>query len=222
MICPGCRKSQPMAYRCKSCGAELMRGRFHAGSDDAPGAAGFGTPAPAMAGGAAAAVAAPAAHNPYRTPSVAMRPTPVATGSEALASRGARLAAALLDSVFAFALLIPIFASAAMTSPGGDPAPMGTFMIIGSFVAFGAFVIYQLTILVREGQTIGKRIMKIRIVDYSSGEVPSVGKLIGMRYMVNGLLGNIPFYPIIDHLLIFGAEQRCIHDYLAGTKVVEA
>lgn len=204
-----------------------MRGRFEAPSDQGQrsAGAGFGTPATAMAGaggGGGGAASAAAAHNPYATPSAAMGPTRTMISSDALASRGARLAAALLDSVIAFALLIPIFVSTAMTSPGNDPGAMSTFMMLGSLVAFGAFVIYQLSILVREGQTIGKRIMKIRIVDYETGEVPSAGKLIGMRYMVNGLLGNIPFYPLIDHLLIFGAEQRCVHDYLAGTKVVEA
>jgi hypothetical protein len=43
-----------------------------------------------------------------------------------------------------------------------------------------------------------------------------------MLYFVNSFLGNvIPFYAFIDILVIFGSEQRCIHDYLAGTKVVE-
>ena len=43
-----------------------------------------------------------------------------------------------------------------------------------------------------------------------------------MRYFVNSLLGNvIPFYTVLDVLLIFGNERRCIHDHLAGTKVVE-
>ena len=42
-----------------------------------------------------------------------------------------------------------------------------------------------------------------------------------MRYIVNSLLGNIPFYTVLDVLLIFGNERRCIHDHLAGTKVVE-
>jgi uncharacterized RDD family membrane protein YckC len=39
---------------------------------------------------------------------------------------------------------------------------------------------------------------------------------------VNSALAQfIPLYGLIDVLLIFGSERRCIHDYLAGTKVVE-
>jgi uncharacterized RDD family membrane protein YckC len=58
-------------------------------------------------------------------------------------------------------------------------------------------------------------------VNYSDGQIPSAGRLLGMRYVVNSLLGNVPFYTLLDVLLIFGDERRCIHDYLAGTKVVE-
>ena len=89
-------------------------------------------------------------------------------------------------------------------------------------LAFLGFAVYQLSMLVREGQTLGKKSMNIRIVNYSDGQIPTAGKLLGMRYFVNSFLGNvIPFYAFIDMLLIFGGEQRCIHDYLAGTKVVE-
>jgi uncharacterized RDD family membrane protein YckC len=64
--------------------------------------------------------------------------------------------------------------------------------------------------------------MNIRIVNYSDGQVPSAGRLIGLRYVLNSFLGRIiPFYAFVDVLLIFGNERRCIHDYLAGTKVVE-
>jgi uncharacterized RDD family membrane protein YckC len=65
--------------------------------------------------------------------------------------------------------------------------------------------------------------MKIRIVNYDDGQIPPWSKVFGLRYLVNGLLGQVvPMYAFIDALLIFGAEQRCIHDYLAGTKVVDA
>ena len=42
-----------------------------------------------------------------------------------------------------------------------------------------------------------------------------------LRAFVNNLIAQIiPFYGLIDILLIFGSDRRCIHDYLAGTKVV--
>jgi len=42
-----------------------------------------------------------------------------------------------------------------------------------------------------------------------------------MRYVLNTALRQIPLYAFVDVLFIFGVEQRCVHDYLAGTKVIE-
>jgi uncharacterized RDD family membrane protein YckC len=43
-----------------------------------------------------------------------------------------------------------------------------------------------------------------------------------MRVILNGILGFIPFYSLVDVLFIFRDDRRCIHDLIAGTKVVEA
>jgi uncharacterized RDD family membrane protein YckC len=214
MICPSCKKSQPMAFRCQSCGAELMRGRYR-GQASSPARS---RPVAASGGAAAATM-----DNPYQTPQAAAVRFHTPAEGQVLASRGSRLAASLIDGMIACALMIPIFVSAAMADAGGsNSAPMGGALVFGSGILLMAFVVYQISMLVREGQTIGKKAMKIRIVDYNSGEVPGWGKLLGLRYGVNSALGNIPLYSLIDILLIFGEERRCIHDYLAGTKVVDA
>ncbi len=94
----------------------------------------------------------------------------------------------------------------------------GFLLVIGFIV----IVVYQLSLLSREGQTLGKRAMNIRIVMYNDGSNPGFGRAVGLRVIVNGLLANIPFYAFVDILFTFGAERRCLHDYIAGTKVVEA
>lgn len=220
MICPACKKNQPMAFRCKSCGAELMRNRYRPSSTLSSGP---GLPALSAPGvGSVGTDLSVAGDNPYATPQArALASASPSDASGLLASRGARLAAVLLDSILAILVLIPLFVSIVVWAPSSEPSPIGLVMLIGSALAFLAFVIYQFRLLLRDGQTIGKRVMKIRIVDYQNGTVPSAGKIIGMRYFVNGILGNIPLYPIVDHLLIFGEERRCVHDFLAGTKVVQ-
>jgi uncharacterized RDD family membrane protein YckC len=164
-----------------------------------------------------------ALENPYATPRApVVRPDYSETsGTEALASRGARLAASLIDGLAAVVILLPALAAIFFVGDNSSLSSTGIAFAALSGIGFLGFAVYQLSMLLREGQTLGKRAMNIRIVNYSDGEIPSPGRLLLMRYFVNSLLGNIPLYTFLDVLFIFGSERRCIHDYLAGTKVVE-
>ncbi len=219
MICPSCKKSGPASFKCRNCGAELMRARYRA--DESKGTSReqnpFGAPAAAVAGGGAVAM-----ENPYAGPRVsAARPQYSAAGSDSLASRGSRLAASLIDAFAAIVILMPALAAVFFAGASEGPSGAAILFAVISGIAFIGFAVYQLSMLIRLGQTLGKKAMNIRIVNYSDGQIPSAGRLLGMRYFVNSLLGQIPFYTFLDVLLIFGNERRCIHDYLAGTKVVE-
>lgn len=78
----------------------------------------------------------------------------------------------------------------------------------------------QVILLARHGQTVGKRLLGIRIVDQETGVTSSAFANVILRYFVNWLLTLIPPYFAIDHCLIFARNRRCLHDYLAGTRVV--
>jgi len=78
----------------------------------------------------------------------------------------------------------------------------------------------QLVLLQRDGQSIGKRLLRIRIVNEQTGANGGVFTNIVLRYFVNWLLTLIPPYVVIDHALILAKNRRCVHNYLAGTKVV--
>jgi len=200
-----------------------MRGRYRTDESQSQGTPGakpvFRAPAAAVAGGGGAI----AMENPYATPRApaARADYPAGASSEALASRGSRLAAALIDGLAAVVILLPALAAIFFVGESSTLSTPGVLLAALSGIAFLGFAVYQISMLVREGQTLGKKAMNIRIVNYSDGQIPSGGKLLVMRYFVNSLLGNIPFYTFLDVLLIFGNERRCIHDYLAGTKVVE-
>ncbi len=43
-----------------------------------------------------------------------------------------------------------------------------------------------------------------------------------VRMVLNGALGLIPFYSLVDALFIFRSDRRCIHDLIAGTVVVKS
>ncbi|MGH9336609.1 MAG: RDD family protein, partial [Vicinamibacteria bacterium] len=194
MICPSCKKSGPAGFKCRACGAEMMRGRYRAEEPKGGGPkarAVFRAPAHAAAGVAGGALAV---DNPYATPRAARAEYQPAASSGVLASRGARLAASLIDGLAAIVILLPAFASVFFVESGSSIFASAGMLAAGSLLAFLAFAVYQIGMLVREGQTLGKKMMNIRIVDYHGGQVPSAGRLLGMRYFVNSLLGNIPLY----------------------------
>jgi uncharacterized RDD family membrane protein YckC len=149
----------------------------------------------------------------------AQAPIHVSYGEKALASRGSRLSAQFVDGLLFLAIYIPLFATGAMGAES-ETAAVGTLMAI--LLIFFGLAVLQIFFLSRDGQTIGKKALKIRIVRYDDGGNPGFVKAVLLRAIVNGFIGIIPGYGLVDILFIFGAEQRCIHDLLAGTKVVDA
>ena len=81
----------------------------------------------------------------------------------------------------------------------------------------------QWFLLGSRGQTIGKIVMKVRVVDSKTGAHPGWARLIFLRTIVNGIITGIPFagsiYRLVDSLLIFRGDHRTIHDMIAGARV---
>ncbi|MEW6747963.1 MAG: RDD family protein [Planctomycetota bacterium] len=143
-----------------------------------------------------------------------------------LASRWKRLGGALIDGLLATAIIIPIMLATGVLQRafGGEGMTIGeqvAFFIVGWVV----FLILNGYLLLNRGQTMGKVAMKTKIVDLS-GNLPNFGKILGLRYLILALVARIPFVGslagLVNALCIFGKERRCLHDYLAGTRVVEA
>jgi uncharacterized RDD family membrane protein YckC len=68
--------------------------------------------------------------------------------------------------------------------------------------------------------------MDIRIVSFDDESNPGFVKAFLLRVFVNGLIGAVPFvgfvYSLVDIFFIFRDDRRCLHDLIAGTKVVKA
>ena len=137
---------------------------------------------------------------------------PTIPGAAALAGRGARLLAAIVDGaitavVVIFAVMIGAF--------GPD------LFVILAVLAVAGLVIVQVILLTKDGQTLGKGALKIRIVKTSTGQNGGFVANVLLRLVVNGILwAFIPFYGLVDTLFIFKEDRRCIHDFIAGTQVV--
>lgn len=145
-------------------------------------------------------------------------------GGLPLASLGARLGAALLDGFFAMLAYLPGYALIAADGAKNDKtAAVGLSLLVFSFVVL---LVIQVSMLASSGQTLGKKIVGIRIVRYDNEDNPGFVVACLLRSLVPGLIGAVPcigpIFSIVDILCIFGEERRCLHDQIAGTKVINA
>lgn len=162
--------------------------------------------------------------NPYAPPRGAVYDLAAREGIE-LAGRGQRLGAFFVDGIVSAATIclpavIVMVAAGAAGSPRDEDAMLGVAWLL---MAIGAVAWAWITILLvaRNGQTIGKRLLEIKVVR-ADGSRASLGRIFWLRNVVNTLLGMIPLYGLVDLLFIFGVRRQCIHDLLADTIVIKA
>jgi uncharacterized RDD family membrane protein YckC len=165
--------------------------------------------------------------NPYAPPQAMVQDIPVGTTTPA--DRGIRLAASILDGIVAAALVYaPFFlgAIAAGVSLEGGTSDDETLLIAGGVPALvGAAGWCWLTIrfVLRNGQTIGKRMVGIKVVR-NDGSRASFARIFFLRNAVPALLGAVTLniFSLIDVLFIFSESRQCLHDKIADTIVIQA
>ncbi|MEU2614458.1 RDD family protein [Micromonospora sp. NPDC007271] len=186
----------------------------------------------------------PPAHPPY--PGVV--PPPVAPNGQPLASFTDRLLAWLIDtavaSLVSLVLFLPVFlwiwfrtfTELMKVNPDGtmnepDPARMISDFIVPLLLAeLGLFLVlfvfywlYHVEYARRTGQTLGKKVMKLRIVPLDPNAPLTRGTL-GKRYLVEFVAGSlVPFLNYVDGFWQLWDKpwQQCLHDKFAGTVVVK-
>ncbi len=98
-------------------------------------------------------------------------------------------------------------------------------IVTSSVLGFIGFLLLNGYFLKTNGQTVGKKLSGIRIADLD-GKVPDFAKVVLLRYLPVSLVATIPlvggYLTVIDVLFIFRSDRRCLHDLIAGTKVVTA
>ena len=181
------------------------------------------------------------ATNPFKAPealSTAFSRPEEELGPRHLAERGTRLAGAVIDGSLYLAAAVPgaiVMLVGAVTAPesfagSGDDGPeflgsMGsTLGMAVLFLSMLGLAIYQWILIATTGQTLAKRWLKMKIVKVDGTPVDFVSGVI-LRSWVVQALSAIPMVGglvgLIDALMIFGAEQRCLHDHIAGTIVID-
>lgn len=156
-----------------------------------------------------------------------------------LADRGTRLGAVLLDGLVNLVacgpglvwLVVTFIAldQSGRTNPGPE-APDLDFAVrhlagplLLTLIPLLVVVSVQIWLLSTRGQSLGKMWLKIRIVRIDGTPVGFVHAVL-LRSGVMQLLGAIPgvggLIALVDPLLIFREDRRCLHDLIAGTTVV--
>jgi uncharacterized RDD family membrane protein YckC len=174
--------------------------------------------------------------NPYAPPTADVdQGLQLQQGGYVLAERGTRLGAVLIDGLLAVAAAAPagiilafmVFSASNRMDFGN--AEMMSYGMIGVAALMGlmilAFMGYQWYLIATTGQSLAKRWLGIQIVRVDGTPLGFVNGVI-LRSWVIGLLSNIPFVGplvgLVNPLMIFGEERRCLHDQIAGTRVIVA
>ncbi|MGC4118290.1 MAG: RDD family protein [Myxococcales bacterium] len=159
-----------------------------------------------------------------------------------LSSRLDRLYAASIDWLLAavfpvlallggFSWLSGVFVQSVLSGkpPGAELRPTGDLAILlyGCLLASLALWVVQCWGLAVRGQTLGKRVLGLVVVDTydrPAGFVRALllrswvfGILVGLVQGWTGPVGSL--IPLLDVLFIFLGDKRCLHDYVAGTRV---
>ncbi|MGV9216150.1 RDD family protein [Micromonospora sp. RB23] len=194
--------------------------------------------------------AAPPQYAPhgYGPPHWPATPPALSPAGQPLASFGDRLLAWLIDtalaSVVSMVLFMPVFLvlwwqmfrEMTRTNPDGtlvepDPAtflkdfflPLVLFEIGFVVVLLGLYWLYHVEYLKRDGRTLGKKIMKLRVVSLDPNRTLD-RRMAGRRWLVQYLACSlVPGMSYVDGFWQLWDKpwQQCLHDKFAATVVVK-
>ena len=140
--------------------------------------------------------------------------------SSPLADPALRLAARTIDLGVA---LVPALAVVPVGIALGAPM-LVRGGLVSSLVAMGALGALNLGWLQRYGQTVGKRVVGLRIVR-SDGRRATLATILLRRVVAPGVLASVPvvgsLFALADALLVFSRDRRTLHDHLADTIVID-
>jgi uncharacterized RDD family membrane protein YckC len=182
--------------------------------------------------------------NPFAPPRAHVEDQFTAPAEMITATRGSRFLAFLVDLSPGLVLGIIGGIMAVVMMPGlmtghfdprnGGLASIGIVFFVFGIVAIG-WMIWNIVLLYRYGQTVGKKVLGIRVVRMDGSRVSFArffflrGLAIGVISVVVGGIGGALHFQfagnivsLVDYLMIFGAAHRCLHDLIADTRVVTA
>jgi uncharacterized RDD family membrane protein YckC len=159
--------------------------------------------------------------NPYAPPQARVADLPDPSGAIELGGRGARLGAAIIDTIVLLIVALPLL----FLLNWVDDAESFRGSLRNAMLGFALFMVVNGYLLAQHGQTIGKKLLGLRIVR-TDGSRAGFGRLLGLRYAIGTAMSALPvvgaLYALVDSLLIFRVSRKCLHDNIADTIVIKA
>lgn len=145
-------------------------------------------------------------------------------GEIELAPLSARFWGSMVDGLFGLASALALYQSMGLWDQimTGE-VPTMTIVQVGILGLLFFCLLHGYTLATR-GQTLGKVVAKTQIVSNDDGSVLPVWKIILLRYAPITMVTMIPvignFATLVNIAFILRDDRRCIHDHIAGTKVI--
>ena len=112
-----------------------------------------------------------------------------------------------------------------LTESAGFGVGAGELALLFGLLGVGGCFAFNIYLLQRSGQSIGKIALGTRIVT-TTGEAVPLFATVMKRSIFPALIGGIPvlgnLFNLLDSAWVFGQERRCLHDLMANTIVVQA
>ena len=164
--------------------------------------------------------------NPYSPPTT-FAPISSLVESGELATLSERFAGAFIDGLIILPIVLPLAFGAGLVigSALGDSLITNLVAsVVGGLIGISAFAALHGYLLATRGQTIGKVIMRTRIVNEAGNLLP-FNDLFLKRYLIIMVISMIPYVGslivIVNALCVFRGNRKCLHDDFAGTKVIK-
>ncbi len=131
-----------------------------------------------------------------------------------------RISAGLIDLLY---FMVPtLLAFFFLNQPLSETTP--SEFLAQSWFLYIIFAVFQLFLMVHDGQSVGKKAMKIAVVIHGTHEHPSPFQMIVLRTIVPAIPMILPILGLVLYGVNFvwalGDEHRCLHDFIAGTDVI--
>lgn len=164
--------------------------------------------------------------NPYQPPT-SLEPLSDDARAGGSASRSSRLWASLIDALLSLVILVPLqyLSGVYQDFPKLTPPPFPQ-SLLWAIAGVVLWLMLHGALLARSAQTIGKKALGIQVVNVSDGRPTPFSRLVFWRFIPLSLVAQLPYVgpllSMVNILFIFRGDRRCVHDHIAGTRVVNA